>query len=460
MIQGLCEEGLLDEAKELFVKMEKNSGLPNDVNYNTIIGGFLGQQKCYEVLVLLEKMLQKGFSPDASTSSLIVDLISTRGQDPTLQDVIKKFFPKDSHGMHEIEFFCEGLKFYISAYFLSNLGPMRTSDTCRDCILGQWLSIAKLGRSSGCRRLNVSGILACGVGGDTTAVINWIGYNNGCLCKDINVDDALSLLVEMIQQDVALDVITYSTLIHGLCNLGRWEEAKRMLRDIIDKNVFPDVLTFTTLIDALCKEGMAKEIEVVLEVMVQRGVGPNAVKYGTLMDGYVGQSSLLCKDINVDDALSLLVEMIQQDVALDVITYSTLIHGLCNLGRWEEAKRMLRDMIDKNVFPDVLTFTTLIDALCKEGMAKETEVVLEVMVQRGVGPNAVKYGTLMDGYCLLGHMDRAIEVFHSMVDKGIKPSTLSYNILINGCCKNMKFEEAINLFCEMPCKGLKPTIDT
>ncbi|KAF5962200.1 hypothetical protein HYC85_003409 [Camellia sinensis] len=103
MIQGLCEEGLLDEAKKLFVKMEKNSGLPNDVNYKTIIGGFLGQQKCYEALVLLEKMLQKGFSPDASTSSLIVDLISTRGQDPTLQDVIKKFFPKDSHGMQEIE---------------------------------------------------------------------------------------------------------------------------------------------------------------------------------------------------------------------------------------------------------------------------------------------------------------------------------------------------------------------
>ncbi|CAL5351199.1 unnamed protein product [Camellia sinensis] len=115
MIHGFCKEGLLHEAKELFVKMEHNGCLPNDVTYNTIIRGFIGQHKCYEALILVEEMVQRGFSVDASNSSLIIDILSTKGQDSALQEVIKKFMPKDSHGMQEIEDF---IRSHAQKYFL------------------------------------------------------------------------------------------------------------------------------------------------------------------------------------------------------------------------------------------------------------------------------------------------------------------------------------------------------
>ncbi|KAF5940740.1 hypothetical protein HYC85_021907 [Camellia sinensis] len=83
--------------------MEHSGCLPNDVTYNTIIRGFIGQHKCYEALTLVEEMVQKGFSIDASNSSVIIDILSTKGQDPFVRKVIKKFMPKDSHGMHDIE---------------------------------------------------------------------------------------------------------------------------------------------------------------------------------------------------------------------------------------------------------------------------------------------------------------------------------------------------------------------
>ncbi|KAF5941785.1 hypothetical protein HYC85_019427 [Camellia sinensis] len=101
MIQGLFEEGLLHEAKELFVKMEQNCCLANDVTYNTIIRGFIRQHKCYEALILVQEMVQRGFSADASTFPLIVNILSTKEQDLALQEVIKKFMPKDSLGMQE-----------------------------------------------------------------------------------------------------------------------------------------------------------------------------------------------------------------------------------------------------------------------------------------------------------------------------------------------------------------------
>ncbi|CAL5416392.1 unnamed protein product [Camellia sinensis] len=280
----------------------------------------------------------------------------------------------------------------------------------------------------------------------------------------------ISLFQKMCLLGISTNEYTLTIVINCLCRLNRVDYGFSVVASFFKRGYVPSVYTFSTLMNGFIlqdKTGKAMELFNKLvkeeeikpnEVMVLRSMQkwnykPNVVMYNTIIDS-------LCKDRNVDDALSLLVEMTQQDVAPDVITYSTLIHGLCNLGQWEEAKRMLRDMTDKNVSLNVLTFTTLIDALCKEGMAKEAEVVLEVMVQRGVCPDAVTYGALMDGYFLRGQMDKAIGVFHSMVDKGIEPSTISYNILINGYCKNMKIEEAMNVFREMPRKGLKPTIGT
>ena len=90
MIQELFEECLSDEAKELFVKMEQNGCLPNDVVYNTVIRGLLGQQKYNEAMSLLEKMVGREFSPNTYAFALIANLISTKGQDLALEEVIKE----------------------------------------------------------------------------------------------------------------------------------------------------------------------------------------------------------------------------------------------------------------------------------------------------------------------------------------------------------------------------------
>lgn len=57
---------------------------------------------------------------------------------------------------------------------------------------------------------------------------------------------------------------------------------------------------------------------------------PCVQHYSTIIDS-------LCKDRMVDDALQLFNEMTQKGVPVNVLTYSSLIHGLCNFGREKEA---------------------------------------------------------------------------------------------------------------------------
>ncbi|XP_019158011.1 PREDICTED: pentatricopeptide repeat-containing protein At1g62914, mitochondrial-like [Ipomoea nil] len=91
MINGLCREGLLDEALELLWKMEKNDCLPNAWTYNVILQEFVRNKKCHEANLLLDEMVGKGISPNELTLFFINDLLALKSGDETVLKVMQKF---------------------------------------------------------------------------------------------------------------------------------------------------------------------------------------------------------------------------------------------------------------------------------------------------------------------------------------------------------------------------------
>lgn len=81
MIKGLSQKGLLNEAHDLFKKIEEQSCLPYDLAFNIIIQGFLWENETHKAVQLLNKMVERGFLPDARTASMIVDLLAVDGPD-------------------------------------------------------------------------------------------------------------------------------------------------------------------------------------------------------------------------------------------------------------------------------------------------------------------------------------------------------------------------------------------
>ena len=88
MIKGFCKEGLIDEASELLEKMDGNHFSPNDRTYNTIIQGLLQQNETAKALELIKIMVDKGFLANATTASMVVDLLSANLGDKALQELL------------------------------------------------------------------------------------------------------------------------------------------------------------------------------------------------------------------------------------------------------------------------------------------------------------------------------------------------------------------------------------
>ena len=93
MIKGFCKEGLIDEASELLEKMDGNHFSPDDRTYNTIIQGLLQQNEIAKAMELIKIMVDKGFSANATTASMLVDLLSTNPVDKSLQELLIKTLP-------------------------------------------------------------------------------------------------------------------------------------------------------------------------------------------------------------------------------------------------------------------------------------------------------------------------------------------------------------------------------
>ena len=90
MVKGFCKEGLIDEVIELLEKMEGSGCSPNKHTYNTIIQGLLQHGETAKAMKYLKMMVDKGFSANATTATMFIDLLSSNQVDENIRELLPK----------------------------------------------------------------------------------------------------------------------------------------------------------------------------------------------------------------------------------------------------------------------------------------------------------------------------------------------------------------------------------
>ncbi|KAL8238614.1 hypothetical protein R6Q59_015181 [Mikania micrantha] len=155
-----------------------------------------------------------------------------------------------------------------------------------------------------------------------------------CCCKLYRTNEGFALLGCCFRRAVVPNAWTFSTLLDGLILEDRIVEAERLFKRLIKHKLCePNVVTYSTMIKGLCKFGNNVMAIGLLRLMDERGCKPNVVAYSTIIDS-------LCKDKLIDDAFKLFKEMVfDKGIIPNVITYTSLIYGLCLSSRWDEVSK-------------------------------------------------------------------------------------------------------------------------
>lgn len=154
------------------------------------------------------------------------------------------------------------------------------------------------------------------------------------------------------------DVVSYNTLIKGLCEMGCLDSALLMLDEMENEGLKPDLFSFNILLDAFYKKKRFLDGEKIWGSMGKYNLVPDFISYNAKLLGFVLEEK-------IQDAVELIQEMKSQDVKLDVTTYNILFKGLCSDEKFiGEAKTWYDEMMKTKCPPNRQTFATLLRFAC------------------------------------------------------------------------------------------------
>ncbi|KAK3024535.1 hypothetical protein RJ639_043727 [Escallonia herrerae] len=296
------------------------------------------------------------------------------------------------------------------------------------------------------------------------------------------MNEASEVLQEMNRNGLVPDEVTYNTLVNGYCKEGDFHQALVLHAEMIRNGLSPNVVTYTSLINSMCKERNLHRAMEFFDQMRMRGLRPNERTYTTIIDGFSQQGCM-------DEAYRVLDEMTRSGFSPSIVTYNALINGYCVLGRMEDALTIIhdmmgngwcqmlnkyldeafkvnREMVMKGILPDVVTYSSLIKGLCEQKRLDEACDLFQAMLRKGLLPDECTYTTLINaycgavallkGFCMKGLMNEADRVFESVLQRSQKPSEAIYNIMIHGHCRVGNLHKAFNMYTEMMGHGFVP----
>ncbi|KAJ0244348.1 Pentatricopeptide repeat-containing protein [Hirschfeldia incana] len=269
-------------------------------------------------------------------------------------------------------------------------------------------------------------------------------------CRGLNLGDAIRVFDVMSRDEVsAPNSVTYSNLIHGLCEVGRLDEAFGFKEQMGEKGCEPSTRTYTVLIKALCDKGLVEKGFNLFDEMIGKGCcKANVHTYTVLIDG-------LCRDGKVEEANGVYRKMVEDGIYPSVVTYNALINGYCKDGRIVPAFEVLAVMEKRGCKPNVRTFNELMEGLCRVGKAFKAVHLFKRMVDDGLSPDVVSFNVLIDGLCREGFMNVGYKLLGSMSSFDIEPDCVTFTAIIDGLCKRGKADVASAFLVLMVRKGIK-----
>ncbi|KAK2647002.1 hypothetical protein Ddye_022197 [Dipteronia dyeriana] len=265
------------------------------------------------------------------------------------------------------------------------------------------------------------------------------------------IDHALQVFDEMPEFRVERTVKSFNTLLNVLLKCGKFDKMKKTFENM-EKHTGPDACSYNILINGCVMSGRFEFAWNVFDEMLKRGLNPTVVTFGTLVYG-------LCSNSRLEEALKLKEDMTRvYNVRPNGHIYSSLIKGLCKVGELNSAIGLKQEMVRDKVELESGIYSTLISAMLKVGRKEEVSGIFEEMRENGCNPDTVTYNAMINGLCNENDFEGAFGMFDLMRERGCTPDVVSYNVILGGLCKDGKWREAKDLFEDMPRQGCIPDV--
>ncbi|KAJ0094008.1 hypothetical protein Patl1_24831 [Pistacia atlantica] len=195
------------------------------------------------------------------------------------------------------------------------------------------------------------------------------------------------------------NTITFNTFIKGLCGCGREDWAMKVLDQMKQYRCKPNITTYNELLDGLLKVNRLKEaFELVMDIE-ESGIELNIVSYNTILHGF-------CHAGMLDEAFKFMGKMLVGGTKPDAITFNILIYAYCRQGKVGDAIQLLDRIRARGEWnPDIISYNSILWGICNWIGLEEAFHFLQKMLNEGFRPNNATWNVLVRCFFSnLGHL--------------------------------------------------------
>jgi pentatricopeptide repeat protein len=159
--------------------------------------------------------------------------------------------------------------------------------------------------------------------------------------------------------------------------------------------------------------------------------------------------------------------MLSRGIKLDVVAYSSMIHGFCNAQLLEQGMKLFHQMLchEPKLQPDVVTYNILLNAFCMKNSVSRAIDILNTMLDHGCDPDFITCDIFLktlrdnmdppqDGREFLDELVvrlikrqrivGASNIIEVMLKKFLLPKPSTWALAVQQICKPMKVRKTIS----------------
>ncbi|KAL6201404.1 hypothetical protein ACLB2K_025118 [Fragaria x ananassa] len=171
-------------------------------------------------------------------------------------------------------------------------------------------------------------------------------------------------------------MVTYSTLLHGLCQEGKLREALEILDKIKLQGLKPDAGQYGKLITGFCNVSKFQEAANFLDEMVLGGISRNRLTWSLHVRILNAVVQGLCSTDNLARAFQLYLSMRTRGFSIDVETFDTLVKYICKKGDLHKAYRIVDERVLDGCVPDYGIWNVVVEGFWDRTKVREPAELL------------------------------------------------------------------------------------
>ncbi|KAL3519582.1 hypothetical protein ACH5RR_017731 [Cinchona calisaya] len=220
---------------------------------------------------------------------------------------------------------------------------------------------------------------------------------------------------------------------------GMFENAQQVFDEMPERNCARTVRSMNALLGACVNSGKFDEIEGLFKELPEKlKVKPDLVSYNTLIKG-------LCQMGALDKSISVVDEMEKNGLKPDLITFNTVLDALYSKNKFDDGEKLWCQMPAKNVVPNIRTYNAKLTGLVNKTRIKEAVELFGGLGSKKLKADVFSYGALLKGYCKEDNLVEVKRWYRELIDKEYAPDKAIFWTVVSFACEKDDYDWAFHL---------------